>query len=302
MVEEYSRLIREGHGERCPWRNTGCDGNFNSLFLLNKIYLSLREIIAATIHRLPLTNPETAIRNLQTRYFNLASLESKLPTYESIEVPEDVNVDDIVKMISPKFFQTRLAQDETLDLDDHTQESVETEKAPTPSSDKVGDVNKSALVLAFFGWDVVGDAAAGLAGCGACFRRLGLWMYKPKDDGNVRVYNKLEVANEHLDYCPWINAKTQSGTDKHPRKGASAVEVHSGWELLHRTIKNKYRRCAKADAEGSPRRESDSNLPDQAAIDEEAQKAKDKEWWTKLRKVRQALNIKGGKKTKPTPK
>lgn len=26
LVEEYSRLLVEGHRENCPWRNKGCDG------------------------------------------------------------------------------------------------------------------------------------------------------------------------------------------------------------------------------------------------------------------------------------
>ena len=26
LVEEYSKLIANGHGEKCPWRKTGCDG------------------------------------------------------------------------------------------------------------------------------------------------------------------------------------------------------------------------------------------------------------------------------------
>lgn len=26
LVEEYTRLIAEGHGEKCPWRRSRCDG------------------------------------------------------------------------------------------------------------------------------------------------------------------------------------------------------------------------------------------------------------------------------------
>lgn len=25
-MEEYSKLLIEGHGENCPWKNKGCDG------------------------------------------------------------------------------------------------------------------------------------------------------------------------------------------------------------------------------------------------------------------------------------
>lgn len=26
LVEEYEKLLSEGHGLSCPWRNKGCDG------------------------------------------------------------------------------------------------------------------------------------------------------------------------------------------------------------------------------------------------------------------------------------
>lgn len=28
LVEEYMKLLIEGHGENCAWRNKGCDGEF----------------------------------------------------------------------------------------------------------------------------------------------------------------------------------------------------------------------------------------------------------------------------------
>lgn len=28
-MEEYSKRIADGHAERCPWRKSGCDGNFD---------------------------------------------------------------------------------------------------------------------------------------------------------------------------------------------------------------------------------------------------------------------------------
>lgn len=296
MVDEYSRLIREGHGERCPWRNAGCDGNYHPLFF-TCVFLNLLRANTATIHRLPLTYTENAMSGLRSRYFSLVSLDSKLPTYESVEVPKEVDVDEIIKLLPLTFFQNKTAQDETTDSENHASESLEAEKNTAALENGGIDVNKSALMLALFGWDV-GDAAAGLAGCGACFRRLGLWMYKPKDDGNVRVYNKLDVANEHLDYCPWVNPKTQSGSETRAGKVANGADFHSGWEILLRTIRNKHRRCAKSDPSESPAKEKESTPLEPIIVNEEARRAKDKEWWTRLRKVRQALNIKGTKKPK----
>lgn len=33
LVEKYSRLIVDGHGEKCPWRRAGCDGKFRRILL-----------------------------------------------------------------------------------------------------------------------------------------------------------------------------------------------------------------------------------------------------------------------------
>lgn len=251
----------------------------------------------ATIHRLPLTYTESAINSLRARYFSLAGLESKLPAYESIEAPEDVDIDEIIKILPATFFRSETTQGESLDSEHHNSDSVQGEKnTPTPDNGGI-DVNKTALMLAIFGWDVVGDAAAGLAGCSACFRRLGLWMYKPKDDGNVRVYNKLDVANEHLDYCPWINPKAQSG-DVKSGKRSSGTDFHCGWEVLLRTIRNKHRRCANIDPGESPSKEKETHQLESPVADEETRRTRDKEWWNRLRKVRQALNIKSTKKSK----
>jgi hypothetical protein len=257
---------------------------------------AVTDVTIATIHRLPLTYTENAMNGLQSRYFNLANLSSKLPTYESLEVPKEADVGEIIKLLPPKFF--RFQTGGTLDSESHAMEPVKNGENAATHEGEGDDVNNSAFVLALFGWDVVGDAAAGLAGCGACFRRLGLWMYKPKDDGNVRVYNKLDVANEHLDYCPWINPKTQSGSDKKTGKAANGADFHSGWEVLLRTIRNKHRRCVTSGSGESPAKENEPSPSEPTVSDEEARRAKDKEWWTRLRKVRQALNMKGTKKTK----
>ncbi|KAK2761774.1 hypothetical protein FQN54_001602 [Arachnomyces sp. PD_36] len=253
-----------------------------------------------TIHRLPLNQTNNALNNLQSRYFRLASLGSKLPTYESIELPEGLDIDEVINLLPPEFFRNKTIQDESGDPDGRTPETTVAEQNLAVPDDGGVDVNKPSLILALFGWDVVGDASAGLAGCGACFRRLGLWMYKPKDDGNVRVYNKLDVSNEHLDYCPWINSKTQSGVDKKAGNLAKGPDSRSGWEVLLRTIRNKHRRYAKVDSGESPARESTPLEP--GLVDEETRRAKDKEWWSRLRKVRQALNMKSTKKSKANTK
>jgi hypothetical protein len=34
LVEEYEKLLKEAHGENCPWRNKSCDGQSPTLFMI----------------------------------------------------------------------------------------------------------------------------------------------------------------------------------------------------------------------------------------------------------------------------
>ncbi|KAL2002806.1 hypothetical protein VTN02DRAFT_5849 [Thermoascus thermophilus] len=270
LVEEYSRLLAEGHSEHCPWRTKGCD---------------------ATIHRLPLTNPEIAISALRKRYSSLSKMESKLPSRDTIETPEDFDVEAIVKMLPPEFFQPDEGSADVSELETRP-ESQETGRSTPALEDARQDINRAAFMLAFFGWDTVADGTAGLAGCGACFRRLGLWMYKPKENGEITVYNKLDVVNEHMDYCPWVNSITQSGSGKKTEK---AEDLHSGWQTLVHTIRGKHRRLVRSTTSDHAR-DFDTRSVDQVTIDSQTHEARDKEWWAKLRRMRQVLNVKAPKK------
>ncbi|EEQ92666.2 uncharacterized protein BDCG_07786 [Blastomyces dermatitidis ER-3] len=287
LVEEYSKRIAAGHAERCPWRKSGCDD---------------------TIQRLPLTNPETAVNGLHARYLNLARLESKLPPIENIEPPSKLDLDGTISILPPALLGGNLEPETQRETRRET-----TNNTPQPatkngdshgniSSQKIGaELNKAAFVLAAFGWDAGPDVGAGLATCGACFRRLGLWMYKPKEDGSVSVYTKLDVVDEHMDYCPWVNPKTQSGGGKPGLHGFNG-KPQSGWEILSQAIKTMHRRRTRCDVPStSAEITSQESLasPGEAKVDDdETQKLRDREWWTKLRRVRQSLHVKGLKKTK----
>src|SRR5262249_51698472 len=135
------------------------------------------------------------------------------------------------------------------------------------------DIDKVAFILAFFGWDLCGDAQAGLAGCGACFRRLGLWMYKPKEDGSISVYTYLDIVNEHLDYCPWISSKTQSGVEKKVGTAARGEEPRSGWEVLYQAVKNIHRRRIRSvSSSEQSSQEPPAGSTEAAGIDDETRK------------------------------
>ncbi|KAI9926849.1 hypothetical protein ASPWEDRAFT_177137 [Aspergillus wentii DTO 134E9] len=298
LVEEYARLLIEGHGESCPWKNKGCD---------------------ATIHRLALSNPDMAISGLQKRYSNLEKMGDKLPRKEAIQAPESIDIEEIIKILPAAGFQQSEENTETTESDTHQQPTEsegpekptetteadtaqtngEKQESTTQTSPAAVEINRAAFALALFGWDAIMDGTAGLAGCGACFRRLGLWMYKSKEDGGSAVYDALEVATEHMEYCPWINGQAQSGTGKSTEK---REDLRSGSDVLSQALKVKHRRRIRSTASMDTLR-ADSEAPsvDGPIVDEdndEAKKATNREWWSKLRRMRQVLNVKSPNKRK----
>ena len=162
---------------------------------------------------------------------------------------------------------------------------------PNPIERRKSSINHSALALALCGWDAVAGGASELIECGACFRRLGLWLYRPKDNGGVTVYNTLNAADEHIEYCPWVNRQAQSGTGRATDK---PEDLRNGWELLAQAIKVKHRRQVRATTSTDTLRgnqETDlSGAPSE--VEDETRKASDREWWAKVRRIRQVLNIK----------
>ncbi|KAL4922268.1 C3HC zinc finger-like-domain-containing protein [Aspergillus aurantiobrunneus] len=272
LVQEYTGLTAQGHGESCPWRNKGCD---------------------AAIHRLPLTNPDTAISNLKTRYSHILKMADQLPSPDFLQVPEGFNAQDIISILPSGELQTSEACEETTETRQPGPEHSEEPKPPSPDQNG-SPTNEAAFVLAFLGWDSV-DGSANLAGCHACFRRLGLWMYKPKGTGDAPTHDPLDAAGEHMDYCPWINRRSQSGTGNLSEKTEG---LRNGWELLAQALKVKHLRKTRLTPSAS-RAGSEAPSIDDSVIDEpddDSKKAKDREWWAKLRRMRQMLNVKSPKR------
>lgn len=310
-MEEYTKRLVEGHGENCPWRNKGCDGNC----LLNFSWLHSMLTYTATIHRLPLSNPDAAISGLQKRYLNLVKMDGKLPAEEAIQTPESLDLDEIISLLPTGFVEPDKPS-ETAELEkqpettqpeiprsETKEEGGNQESAPRAQgeiSQKI-TINRAALSLALFGWDTVSDGAAGLAACGACFRRLGLWMYKPKDR-DTELDNQLEVASEHMEYCPWISGQAQSGTGKPTDKPEA---LRSGWQVSVQALKVKHRRQIRSAASMDTLRGGsetpsvmDGSVVD-SEVDEETKKATDREWWSKIRRMRQILNVNSPRKSTP---
>ncbi|CEL05272.1 hypothetical protein ASPCAL06390 [Aspergillus calidoustus] len=272
LEQEYANLIVQGHGESCPWRNKGCD---------------------ATIHRLQLTNPDTAISGLRARYTRLLKMADQLPDPGLLQAPESFDAGSLMATLP----DPRLQPEATETQRTSSENSSESESQPTVQA---GPFNETAFVLAFFGWDTVGGTP-GLISCGACFRRLGLWIYKPKEGEEVSSNDLLDVATEHMEYCPWINAKTQSGTGKSSEKTGA---LQSGWEALAQAVKVKHLRQTRSSTPMGSRAGSEAPSMDDGPVfnevNDDIKKAKDREWWSKIRRMRQVLNVKSPKRKPST--
>jgi hypothetical protein len=117
------------------------------------------------------------------------------------------------------------------------------------------EVNKVAFLMALFGWQghTHGRMGAqlGSVACQACFRVLGLWLFKSKsvngagEEVTGPVVNGLDVSLEHRDYCPWRNAVSQNG--QHPTVKSSTNRM-AGWEIVVRILKNEYHLGANQEA------------------------------------------------------
>lgn len=173
-------------------------------------------------------------------------------------------------------------------------------------------INTQALSLALFGWQAETDHISGLATCNACFRRLGLWLFKSKPsldedaDDEEAVMSRLDVAGEHRDYCPWVNATSQSG-DTQSKDGDAVVQKLAGWEILLQVIRNAHRtqglRIPSSPTLSTSMQEDRESEAGSITTtftkpeNREARDAKDKERWAKLKRLKQVFRVKRVKGT-----
>lgn len=284
IVDKYVELIVESHEESCLWRQRGCDGEFerngrNTLL-----------IVEDSIFKMPLNNAATTLEVLRHRYDELATRKETLPYYFNLRLPEAYNVEDVLSHLPPDFFK---------------QKALTTEESSTSS-----EINKIAFTMALFGWqrhnhEKLGNQP-GSVSCQACFRVLGLWLFKSKEVNEAgeetvpAAVNCLDVVTEHRDYCPWRSAESQSGPN-------SLTGSLPGWEVLLRVIKNDH--YLRSNKEGSakktrlqrpstPQRLQTPDYEDDLD-DAEAKSIRDEEddqRWARLRRVKSLFNTKNSKK------
>jgi len=247
-------------------------------------------IVADTIFKMPLNNAATTLEVLRHRYDDLATRKDTLPYYFNLRTPENYDIEAVLSQLPQDFFRSKIA---TTDESGSTQE-----------------VNKVAFTMALFGWQGHNHerlgTQAGSVSCQACFRVLGLWLFKSKEvndagkETSAATVNCLDVVTEHRDYCPWRNAESQSGLK-------SLTGSLPGWEVLLRMIKNEqYLRMnkdgsakkAKAQRPTTPQSQEDAEIMND--VDDEDAKSirdeEDKKRWARLRRVKSLFGTKNGKK------
>ncbi|KUJ23085.1 zf-C3HC-domain-containing protein [Mollisia scopiformis] len=272
LVDKYVELIVSSHDEGCLWRKRGCDDS---------------------IFKLPLNHTGTTFRNLRERYDEICKRSENLPYKFNMRTPQGFDLDVVLANLPPNFF------------------SSPTDATPDASLPPA-DVNKVALLMALFGWqghthDRLG-AQMGSVSCHACFRVLGLWIFKSKEVNAAGeevvgpTMSCLDVVKEHREYCPWQNAISQNG--KGPVK--TSTTGMAGWGIILRILHNDHLlRSRRESPLGKIRHsvtenaiETDSALGTDVG-DEDAMSIRDeedKQRWARLRRVKSLFETKGGKK------
>ena len=119
----------------------------------------------------------------------------------------------------------------------------------------------------------------------------------------------LDPVDQHRVYCPWKNAKSQSGSGN-KSKTVNVLEL-AAWQIIIRVLKNDYRlreagkgseidknQAGAADTSSRPGTASDRDYDDEDAVS--IREEKDKERWARLRRVKSLFDTKSGKKLQKT--
>lgn len=129
-------------------------------------------------------------------------------------------------------------------------------------------------------------------------------MFKSKEvdsSGKVVVpapMEHLDVVREHRFFCPWRNPDTQASSSI----DADAAKPVPAWEVLVQTLRNEahlrktYGNVGSSQSKAADKpSEATTGAADLDEGDDEEQKAKDKERWARLKKIKSMFDIKGGK-------
>ena len=234
-----------------------------------------------TIQRLPLIHHATALQGLRDRYNNLTSISSELPSESTFSIPEGLSIPTLIAQAS----QILQPPPET------------TTPHPSPVA-----INTPALLLSLFGWQTEESGhLPGLVTCNACFRRLGLWLYRSSSTSSGATHEEssplphLDLVTEHRDYCPWVSALSQNGMNRR-----TSLDSLAGWEVLVRGVRNAARRRdEEADEAGEGEGGETSGREDGGhpltrpliPLTPEEEKARDEERKSRLKRLKQVFSV-----------
>lgn len=286
LVEKYAEMVVISHDGGCLWRRRGCDGMRHAF--LTALAIGLMNLID-TIQRLPLAHHKTATDDLLQRYISLVAVASELPPDPS--TPEGFELFSLSQKLAP------LLHPPSPDPPSPTPSSPSNPSPNTTTS--LSPINTSALALALFGWRAEEGHVVGLATCSACFRRLGLWLFKPASESpSHSSMDRLDVVGEHRDYCPWISPLSQNGATSR----RTSLDGLAGWEALLRAVNASAIHKRHVDEDKAPvtaraadgLRSEVASLAHSSATREElgVRDERDKERWAKLKRLKQAFHVK----------
>ncbi|KAL2132173.1 hypothetical protein VTI74DRAFT_4114 [Chaetomium olivicolor] len=215
VVDKYVEFIIESHAEDCLWRRKGCDDS---------------------LLRLPYPNPRLSLQTLRQRYDELCERAAFLPYEFNLRLPPTLNLDTVISHLPPTFFT------------DPPPPPSSTSITPPQESPQQPPINRPALALALLGWQSLthprlGNPVPNSASCHTCLRRLGLWMFKPREvdptTNEVLVpapMDHLDPLREHRFFCPWKNPAAQRNPGARPL-GKGEREL-AAWEVVVVGLRN----------------------------------------------------------------
>jgi hypothetical protein len=159
------------------------------------------------------------------------------------------------------------------------------EELDTFMSNTESSLNSDALRLAIAGWT---RRAEDVVDCKHCFRSLGLWLYR----GDTPMIEKLDAVENHLEYCPWRDAKAQDTeitVGRYDDTEAIRKKMVPGWALVYQAIakNNKQRIGTKA----APSITSSELPPSTSGSDSMASEQREKKMKDLLKRVKDARKV-----------
>lgn len=187
-----------------------------------KINTNLEEASLYSVH---FGSFNDTVKRLRDRFESLKTVKLALPR----------EVETGRKMDTQKLFQSFI---DRVYADRGDLASANTEGGDTAEVPQYNNANSTAFTLALVGWarDTNSkDAKDVVIHCGACFARVGLWMYEHDTESGEALSGggllpTLDAAETHYFDCPWVNSATQQPSS--PSTTLKSSRMLPAWETL----------------------------------------------------------------------